>query len=141
MTRLPLAIALASLCLAGPALAQERPSRNVDAQPGKQVRLIMEGNVGQDCKPGAPVEIKVVTQPRNGSLVVRAGETPVGLLKRCPSLKVPVQAVFYQAKAGFSGSDEVSFEIKREGKVQTQTVRITVTDKPKAEPKEDGANL
>jgi hypothetical protein len=140
MTRLAV-LALSTLVLAAPAAAQEKLFRNVDAQPGKQLRLAVAANVGQDCKPGKPVEIKVLTPPKNGSLAVRSGETPAGRLKRCPDLKVPVQGVFYVAKAGFSGTDEVSFEISRDGKVQTQVVRITVSEKAKPEPKDDGVNL
>ncbi len=141
MPRLAPVLVLAALAIAGPAAAQQQIFRSVDAQPGRQLRLTIAGNVGQDCKPGIPVEIKVLTPPKNGALVVRSGETPAGQLKRCPGLKVPVQAVFYQAKNGYSGPDEVSYEVRRDGKVTTEVVRITVTDKPKAPAKDDAVNL
>jgi hypothetical protein len=141
------ALAVSTLVLAAvPALAQEKLFRNVDAQPGKTQRLAVAANVSPDCKPGTPPDIKVLQPPKNGSLAVRSGETPAGQLKRCPGLKVPVQGVFYQAKAGFSGGDEVVFEIRRpDGKVQTHSVKITVADKPagnsKPDPKADAVDL
>ncbi len=141
MTHLAAVLALSTLALAGPAAAQDKEIRNVEVQPGKQIRLALVSNVGQDCKPGAPLEIKVLTPPKTGSLAVRSGEQAAGQLKRCPSLKVPVQGVFYTAKAGFSGTEEVSFEIKNERRTQIQTVRITVSDKAKPEAKDGGANL
>jgi hypothetical protein len=133
------AVAVSTLVLAAvPAMAQESLFRNVDAQPGKTQRLAVAANVAPDCKPGTPPEIKVLQPPKNGNLAVRSGETPAGQLKRCPGLKVPVQGVFYQAKAGFAGVDEVVFEIRRpDGKVQSHSVRITVSDKPAATPKPD----
>jgi hypothetical protein len=138
----PAVLAAALLAAAAlPAAAQNQTVRNLDAQPGKTLRLAIAGNVGTDCKPGKPAEIKILTAPKNGSLAVRAGDTPAGALKRCPGLKVPVQGVFYEAKAGFTGSDEVSFEIVRDGKTESQTVRINVTTKPAAPAKDDAGSL
>jgi hypothetical protein len=137
------AVAVSTLVLAAvPAVAQERQSRSVDAQPGKAQRLAMSANVSPDCKPGTPPAIKLVQTPKNGSLVVRTGETPAGQLKRCPSLKVPVLGVFYEANAGFAGSDEVVIEVRRaDGKVQIQAIKINVSDKPAADPKADAVDL
>ncbi|KAA2238023.1 4-aminobutyrate aminotransferase [Salinarimonas soli] len=136
-------LAVSTLILAaGPALAQDRQPRSVEAQPGKSQRLTMVGNVSQDCKPGALPAIKLVQTPRNGSLTVRTGETPAGQLKRCPALKVPVLGVFYEANAGFTGGDEVVIEVRQaDGKVQTQTIKINVSNKPAAEPKSDAVEL
>jgi hypothetical protein len=110
------ALAVSTLVLAAvPALAQEKLFRNVDAQPGKTQRLAVAANVSPDCKPGTPPDIKVLQPPKNGSLAVRSGETPAGQLKRCPGLKVPVQGVFYQAKAGFSvGQDHRRGQARRQ---------------------------
>jgi hypothetical protein len=56
-----------------------------------------------------------------------------------------VQALFYQPNSGFTGSDEVTFEVKSsDGQVQTQTVKITVgtaAAKSGDESKKEGTDL
>ena len=134
-----LASGLAVALAAGPAAAQERLFRSVDAVAGQQLRLGLAGNVTQDCKPGPLPEVKVLAPPKNGQLAVREGKTKAGSLARCPALEVPARGVFYQAKAKFNGSDEVVYEVKRsDGKVQVHTVKISVSEqaKPGAKPQE-----
>ena len=121
-----LALALAAGAPA-PALAQEKIYRSADAVSGKSVRLSVHGNVTKDCKAGPLPEIKIVTPPKHGALAVKQGKVEAGRLKRCPKLEVPVEGVFYQANANYTGEDEVAYEVKRAGgPVQAMTVKINV---------------
>ena len=58
-----------------------------------------------------------------------------------------MQAVFYQSKPGFSGTDEVLVEVKTaEGTIERQDIRITVDPSKKDEKKDtdkkkDGTDL
>ena len=120
------------LAAAGPALAQDKIYRSADAVAGKTMRLSVHGNVSKDCKPGPLPEIKVLTSPKHGTLAVKRGKVDAGQLKRCPALEVPVESVFYQANANYTGEDEVAYEVKRsDGPAQSMTVKITVGARPK----------
>ncbi len=131
---------------AGPAGAQEQVFRTADVPPGKQVRLGVYGNVSKECTVGPMPEIKVATPPKHGQLAIRNMKTKPGTLKRCASLEVPIQNVFYQAPAKYNGPDEVAYEVKQaDGRVRVLTVKINVSDKakPDAKPeaKSEGADL
>ena len=120
------------LVAGGPALAQDKIYRSADAVSGKALRLSVHGNVSKDCKPGPLPEIKVLTSPKHGTLAVKRGKVDAGQLKRCPALEVPVESVFYQANANYTGEDEVAYEVKRsDGPAQSMTVKITVGARPK----------
>ncbi len=98
---------------AGPVLAQEQLFRTIKAAVGKQARLGIIANVTKECAIGPTLEVKVVTAPKQGTLAIRSGKTKAGSLKRCPTLEVPIQGVFYQANGSATGTDEVVYEIKR----------------------------
>ena len=142
----PLTCALAAalgLTFANPgsALAQEKVVRSIEAASGKSTRLSVHGNVTKDCKLGPSPEIRITTPPKHGALAVRQGKNKAGLLKRCPSLEVPVEGVFYQASAGYTGCDEAAYTVVRAGQAtQAITVKITVgaQAKPGAGAKDGG---
>ena len=148
MTRKPGLIgATAVLCvfaLGESALAQTSVYRSVNAVSGKPVRVRVVTNLKKDCTVGAPAAIRVVTPPKNGSLVVKNGKLKTPADYRCPSIETPVQGVFYQSNPKYTGSDELAFEVKTaEGTTQSVSIKITVGDKPAAAaPKEkDGVDL
>lgn len=124
----PLAVLLAgSIAVAGPALAQSPASRSKTVAPGKTVRLEIAPNLKKDCSPGPMPEFKVSGPPKNGSVITRVGKLKTPASYRCPNKEAAVQALFYQPNTGFTGSDEVTFEVKgADGQVETQTVKITV---------------
>ena len=92
-----LALASASILLitTAPLVAQEQLFRSVDA-------VLLVGNVSLDCKVGPKPDVKVVSAPKQGTLAIRSGKTKAGSLARCPSLEVPAEGVFYQARPNFA---------------------------------------
>jgi hypothetical protein len=136
-----LACALA-LCATG-ALAQTNSAyRSADAVAGKRQRLGAYGNVQKDCTSGPLPAVRVLTPPKHGELEVRSGKLKAGRISRCPSLEPTAQGVFYKANPSYTGTDEVSYEVKSaSGKVESHTVRITVKDAqaPDAKPDQDSA--
>lgn len=117
--------------------------RNVEANSGKAARVGVHVSVRPDCSADKLPEIKVLTPPKNGSLNVRTGKVKTNRIPKCPNLETPAQALFYVPGAKYTGSDEVSYEVRTpDGKVTSHTVRITVTDKPGPEAKpQDGTEL
>ena len=129
-----------ALLTGGPATAQGKVFRSVDAAAGKTTRLSVHGNVTKDCKLGPSPEIRITTPPKHGALAVRQGKNKAGLLKRCPSLEVPVEGVFYQANAGYTGSDEAAYTVVRAGQPTLSiTVKLNVgaRAKPGSDAKDD----
>ena len=117
----------AALGVAGSAAAQTTVTRSETAAPGKSVRLAIVPNLKKDCTSGPMPEIRVSGAPKNGSLITKAGKIKTPASYRCPNKEAAVQALFYQPNSGFTGTDEVTFEVKSsDGQVQTQTVKITV---------------
>jgi hypothetical protein len=119
------------------ALAQTNSAhRSAEAVAGKSLRLGTYGNVPKDCTSGPLPTVRVLTPPKHGELNVRSGNLKVGRITRCPNLRATAQGIFYQASPKYSGTDEVSFEVKAaSGKVETHTVRITVKDAAPADAK------
>lgn len=135
----PVAAGLAAFSLlSGSALAQTTETRSQTAQAGKATRLVIAPNLKKDCSSGPMPEIRIVTAPKNGTVITRAGKlkTPAGY--RCPNKETDAQGVFYRSNPGFAGSDEVLIEVKTsEGTIERQDIRITV-DASKKDDAKDG---
>lgn len=111
-----------------PALAQEVISRSQSVETGKSERILIAPNLKKDCSAGPLPELKVTGAPANGSLITKAGKTKTPKSYRCPGKDAAVQALFYQSKPGFTGSDTVKVEVRTaDGSVQTEEIKIDVT--------------
>jgi hypothetical protein len=118
---------VAASLTAAPALAQTTITKSETVAAGKTVRLAIAPNLKKDCSIGPMPEFKVSGAPKNGALITKTGKQKTPASYRCPNKEAGVQALFYQPKAGFTGADEVTFEIKSaDGQVQTQNIKITV---------------
>lgn len=135
-------VALALTVLAAPAVAQTSVTRSETVAMGKQARLGIAPALKRDCAVGPMPEIKVLTAPKNGSLITRGGKIKTPSAYRCPNVETQAQAIFYQSNARYTGEDEVSFEIKTaDGALQRFTVKITVTGAATPEPKKGTTDL
>jgi hypothetical protein len=134
------AAALALGLFASGTMAQtDSVHRSAEAVAGKPLRIGIYGNVKKDCSAGPLPELKVVTPPKHGTLAIRTGKVKTNRIANCPNLETPIRGVFYQATAGYTGVDEISYEVRSaEGKVRSHSVRINVSNQPnpKAKPSE-----
>ena len=95
------------------------------------MRLEIAPNLKKDCSPGPMPEFKVSGAPKNGSVITKVGKLKTPASYRCPNKEAAVQASVLPAQGGFTGADEVTFEIKNsDGQVQTQNIKITVGAAP-----------
>ncbi len=133
-------VTMAALFAGGPALAQSGTQRSTSVEKGKPLRIAVITALKKDCSVGEVGSIRVITPPKNGQLAIRSGKVKTPASFRCPNVETASQQLFYQSKANFSGSDEVSYESRTsDGLTETFTVKITVTDKSGgAAPKKDG---
>jgi hypothetical protein len=128
------ALLVLALAASAPALAQSARTRNVEVKPGQETRLAVAPNLKKDCKQGAPGEIRVVTGPKNGSLVSKGGKLRTPTSYRCPNIEALVQTLFYKPNDKYTGPDEVVIETKLpDAPAETVTIKINVTDKAKGQ--------
>ena len=136
------ALVAGSLLAAAPALAQTTITKSETAASGKSVRLAIVPNLKKDCSAGPMPEIRVSGAPKNGSLITKVGKIKTPASYRCPGKDAAVQAVFYQSKAGFTGADEVTVDVKdSDGTIQTQNIKITVDGAKKDAPAKSATEL
>lgn len=141
--RLRLVAGMAALCASAlPLAAQDAIFRSVTAPSGRTTRLAVVPNLDKQCKPGQLGTLKVVTAPKNGSLIMRTGKVRTPGTYRCPNLDATIQALFYRPHDRYAGADEIVLETKLpDGNPQTVTVRITVTPRSATPEKKDFLDL
>ena len=131
--------------LAAPALAQTTITKSETVAAGKTVRLAIVPNLKKDCSAGPIPEFRISGAPKNGALITKSGKQKTPSSYRCPNKDAAVQGLFYQPKDGYTGADEVTFEIKNsDGQVQTQNIKITVeaaSSKKESDAKKDSSDL
>ena len=138
LSRTTTALVTGLLLIGAPALAQTTTTRTETAASGKSVRLVIAPNLKKDCSPGPVPEIRVIDAPKNGALITKAGKIKTPASYRCPNKEASVQAIFYQSKAGYTGADAVTVEIKTaEGTIEKQDIRITVGGGAKSDDKKE----
>jgi hypothetical protein len=84
-------------------------------------------NVQPDCTSGTLPALRMVTPPTNGTVSIKRGKVSATNYKQCLALEVPGFIAFYQSKADFVGSDEVTIEVKYPaGRTEVQRIKIDV---------------
>ena len=116
------------------AIAQPAPSSNytsIEATPDKPVQLGYHASAHKNCTPAPLPTIRVIQVPKAGTLTVRRALLTTDKIAGCPSLKIPAQVVFYQARAGATGSDHIVYEVTDfNGEVGTYDVTIKIKEAP-----------
>ncbi len=126
--------AAASL-IATAALAQDANYTSVEASSDKPVELGYHASAHKNCTPAPLPTIRVIEAPKSGTLTVRRAVLTTNKVAGCPGLKTPAQVVFYLARAGYAGPDQVKYEVTDEnGQVSTYEVTITVKASPGQSP-------
>jgi hypothetical protein len=122
--------------LASAALAQGSANyTSAEATSEKPVQLSYHASAHKNCTPASMPTVRVITPPKGGMLMVRRADLTTDKVVGCPPVKTPAQVIFYQARAGYTGSDEVKYEVTSEnGEVATYDVTITVKAPPATSP-------
>ena len=107
------------------ALAETVLYRTLRVQTGQPNRVAVYQSLKPDCSRGPLAEIRVKKMPGHGTLVVRRGSS-----KRssgpCAAIPAPAQALFYQSREGFSGQDQIEYEVVSGRTVERYTISIVV---------------
>lgn len=125
----PLAALVSTAALAQPASTSNYTS--FEAMSAKPVQLGYYASAHKDCTPAPLPKIRVTEAPKSGTLTVRRGELKTDQIAGCPGLKMPVQVVFYQARAGAVSGDHLVYEVTNPtGEVGTYDVTINIKEAP-----------
>ncbi len=113
------------------AFAQNTDYTSVEATAGKLVQLTYHASAHKNCTPAPPPTVRVTQAPKAGTLLVRSAILTTGKVTGCPTIKVPAQVVFYQAREGYTGPDHVRYEVANaDGEIGSFDVAITVKAAP-----------
>jgi len=82
---------------------------------GSEVRLYVLSNVNSDCTSGPRPEVRVVTQPANGTARLEEKSMPLNRASSDPNAKcngknVDAVVVFYTSNSGYTGLDKLVVE-------------------------------
>jgi hypothetical protein len=121
------------------AYGQPAPSTNytsIEAEPSKPLQVGYYAQAHKDCSLSKLPIVHVVEAPTLGTLTVRPGELKTDRVPNCPSLKIPAQMVFYQARPKATGSDHVMYSVTYpNGEIALYDVAIHVKEPPPNENK------
>lgn len=115
---------------ARPLLAAAPETARTD--PGKPVRVGYYSVFHPDCSAGAAPDIRVTAAPKAGTIVITGGTLTTKRIASCPKVSAPVRQIIYRPRDGFTGTDEVTFDVvdPAGGKPVSHTVTITVGTPP-----------
>lgn len=108
--------------LAAPGAGWAEPQQ-LHAQAGAPLPLLAETSMNETCMAGEMPRARVVVGPAHGELTVRSGQ-----LRRadasCPP--APGYVLLYVPDSDFTGMDNVSVEVVRDGEASTLDFQITI---------------
>ena len=128
-----LSFAILLLALApSPWASAQAPAPTVErafkGQADKDVLVGRYINVQPDCTSGPLPTIRLSDPPANGRVVVKRAKIGLTNYKQCLALQVPGLVAFYRSRAGFSGPDKLSLEVKfSDGRTEIQRITVTVS--------------
>lgn len=110
--------------------------RNARGPTARNIQVGVYLNVQPDCTSGTLPALRMITPPSNGTVSIKRGKVSATNYKQCLALEVPGFIAFYQSKADYVGSDEVTIEVKYPaGRTEVQRIKIDVGGSAPAGPK------
>lgn len=101
--------------------------RNARGPTARSIQVGVYLNVQSDCTSGTLPALRMITPPSNGTVSIKRGKVSATNYKQCLALEVPGFIAFYQSKADYVGSDEVTIEVKYPaGRTEVQRIKIDV---------------
>jgi hypothetical protein len=103
--------ALAAVILAAGAPVPSDNYTSIDVVSEKQTRLGYHASIKKDCAPAPLPQVRVLTPPKFGTLSVRHAILTTGPTHACPNVKTEAYVIYYQSRPGYTGSDQVVYQI------------------------------
>ena len=88
--------------------------------------------VHKDCSVGGAPDIRIIREPAHGVVILLDGQISARRAKSCALVTAPARQVVYRPAAGFTGRDEVMFDVidPATGQADTHPVMISVQAPP-----------
>lgn len=103
--------------------------RSVTGPPNKDIQLAVYLDVRPDCTSGPLPAIKLNVPPAHGTVTVKRAVVTATSYKQCLAIQVPAFVAFYRANTDFTGTDDVTLEIKfPRGRTEIQRIHVTVAN-------------
>jgi len=119
-------LAVALVCGLGSAFWAQAATveRAFKGQAGKAIQIGLYLNIKPDCTSGLLPTIRLSSPPANGKVVVKKANVSATNLKQCLALEVPGLVAFYQSRSDFTGTDNLTLEVKFPGgRTEIQKIR------------------
>ena len=110
------------------AMASSQPiQKTLRAIAGKETQAAIFGSPRPDCTSSARPEVRVLAPPKRGILRIGPRTLRTNRVRNCPTMDVPVVAVFYKPRSTFLGTDAFTLQVRSEnGTVQNHAVTVEV---------------
>lgn len=119
-------LAIASALLLSPAVTWAASSRLIVTAVGQEAPVGVYAVVRRDCSVGAAPDIHVLRAPVHGAVLVHDVQLATKRASPCNPVTAPAHRVTYRPEAGFSGQDELLFEIVDRDTGQTDPHPVTI---------------
>ena len=122
------------IALSSHVAAQTLNVKSVETTAGVTSQLVYYASGNKDCLSSPPPSIRVITAPKQGMLTIKRGALTTNKVPGCPGLQTPANVIFYTGNTGYTGDDEIVYEVKdSKGEVAIYDIKIVVkpSDKPK----------
>jgi hypothetical protein len=117
------------------ASSQDQVHRNVTAVSGRHTVLTIHLSLNKNCSRAPAPQIRFLTLPRHGTVLIRRATARADRVPRCPSIEAPLRAVTYYSSAGYIGEDKVAYEVRgADGFSETNNVTINVVPETNRKP-------
>ena len=123
-----LVVAVALLLCSGATRAAS--PRLITTEIGKEAPVGVYAVVRGDCSVGAAPDIHVIRAPAHGAVLVHDVQLATKRASPCNPTVVPAHQVVYRPEAGFSGQDEMLFEIVDRDTGQADPHPVTIVVQP-----------
>lgn len=133
LAALPLAASMLAASMLAPAWAA--PSQVLSTAPGADLRLGVFAVVRKDCSTGEAPEIRISRAPMHGIIVLQSVTLSTKRVQNCPVVTAPARQITYRPTPGFTGQDEVTFDVVDSATKQSDLHPVTIAvQAPPAKP-------
>ena len=128
--------------MATPIIAQTANYKSAETVAGAASQIDYFATGKKDCSSAPPPSVRVIKSPSHGLLTIRRGTMTTNKIPNCPNLQAPANVIFYTGNAGYSGPDEIVYEVAdAKGQVAIYNITVTVKEGPKPDIKLPGQPL
>ncbi len=110
-----------------PVLAQAATPSVIQTDPGKDAKLGVYAVFHVDCSSGVAPEIRISRPPSHGVVILQQVTLTTKRVQGCPQISAPARQFVYRPDTGFSGQDEITFDVIDTATGQSESHPVTIS--------------